>query len=274
VVVITHKGVRGFVGGDPAQPFGELIDFAEEVDSDLIDVVLGDHTDVQYSGTHNGILVHETRSYGGTYAKTLLTVQPGAGGVAGYVTDKSVAFVSPTTGGLSSNNTSCGSLTYCDQAIVDMLAPYRVQLAILLDSVIGTTTEPFKRGNNIERTREMPIGDLVADGMRWRYGTQLAMVNGGGIRSQVPTCSYSPTNTALHRSAWDSATLTTITTCSGYASGGPYDLVRGDAFAACGRCLERTGALPRSPASSSASGTTSRPAVTVRRTATSPGSSG
>src|SRR5688500_2201027 len=71
VIVITHKGVRGFTGG---QPFGELIYFAEGVDSSLIDVVVGDHTDVQFSGTINDILVHESRSYGVSYAKTLLQV--------------------------------------------------------------------------------------------------------------------------------------------------------------------------------------------------------
>ncbi|MEO8272512.1 MAG: 5'-nucleotidase C-terminal domain-containing protein [Chloroflexota bacterium] len=227
VVVITHKGVR-----NATAPSGELIEFADRLDPTLVDVVIGDHTDVSYSGNRNGILVHENRSYGGTYAKTLLTVQPKAHGAGGRVTTKSVEFVTPTAGALTDNQTSCGDLTYCDQAIVDMLAPYRTQLAILLDGKIGTTTEPFKRGNNIERTREMPIGDLVADGMRWRYGTQLAMVNGGGIRSQMPTCSYSPTDTTLHRSAWDAATLTTIGACAGYAAGGPYDIVLGDAFAA------------------------------------------
>jgi 5'-nucleotidase len=185
VVVITHKGVRNLTG--PAT--GELVDFADLLDPTLVDVVIGDHTDIQYSGMRNGILVHENRSYGGTYAKTVLTVQQKAKGAGGKVTAKSVEFVTPSAGALSDNQTSCGSLTYCDQAIVDMLAPYRTQLAILLDSKIGTTTEPFKRGNNIERVQEMPIGDLVADGMRWRYGTELAMVNGGGIRSQMPTCS-------------------------------------------------------------------------------------
>lgn len=228
VIVITHKGLRTATG----TPSGELIDFANALDADLIDVVMGDHTDIQYSGFHNGILVHENRSYGGTYAKTLLTIQPGGPAEAGSVTGASVEFIAPSdAGALSDNNTACGSLTYCDQAIVDMLAPYRVALAELLDGKIGTTTEPYKRGNNLERIQEMPIGNLVADGMRWRYGTQLAMVNGGGIRQQLPTCSYSPSDTSLRRSAWDSATLTTVSACPGYASGGPYDIVLGDTFA-------------------------------------------
>jgi 5'-nucleotidase len=227
VIVITHKGMRTTVG----EPVGELRDFAEALDPNLVDVVIGDHTDIQYSDVHNGILVHENRSYGGTYAKTFLTIQPAARGATGRVTDKWMEFETPTAGVLTENNTSCGDLTYCDQAIVDMLVPYRIQLAALLDSKIGTTTEPYKRGNNIERIREMPIGNLVADGMRWRYGTQLAMVNGGGIRQQLPTCSYLPTDTSLKRSAWDAATLSTIGTCPGYAAGGPYDIVLGDTFA-------------------------------------------
>lgn len=228
VIVITHKGVRSL---DP--PSGELIDFAEAVDPNLIDVIIGDHTDVQFSATINGILVHENRSFGLTYAKTLLTVQPGTGVGAnrGGVISKSVEFVTPgPAGALVDNNTSCGALAYCDQAIVDMLVPYRQQLAALLDGKIGTTTEPYKRGANIERRQEIPLGNLIADGMRWRYGTQLAFMNGGGIRQQLPTCSYSPTDTSLNRANWNTTApaFTTITACPGYGDEAPYDIVLGD----------------------------------------------
>lgn len=227
VIIITHKGVRNLT----PDATGELVDFANSVNPDNIDVIIGDHTDIQYSGTHNGILVHENRSFGQTYAKTLLTIQPKRGKAAGNVIDKSVEFVNPgPSGALEEGATSCGSLEYCDQAIVDMLAPYRVELAALLDGKIGTTTEPYKRGGNIERVQEVPIGNLVADGMRWRYGTQLALVNGGGIRQQLPSCSYSPVDMSLKRSNWD-ATFTTVNACPGYASGGPYDIVLGDTFA-------------------------------------------
>jgi 5'-nucleotidase len=231
VIVITHKGVRGFSGG---QPTGELIDFANAVDSSLIDVVIGDHTDVQFSGTINGILVHENRSFGLTYAKTLLTVQPGQPGRAGTVTSKTVSFVTPSpSGALGNNNTSCtgGSppAPFCDQAIVDMLVPYRQQLAEKFDEPVGTTTEPFKRGGNIERRQEVPLGDLIADGMQWRYGTQLALMNAGGIRSQMPACSYQPEDHTLRRGNWN-ATFTAVATCAGYAAGPPYDIVLGDVF--------------------------------------------
>ena len=231
-VVITHKGVRGFTAG---QPFGELIDFANGLNPDYVDVVFGDHTDVQYSGTHNGILVHENRSFGVTYAKTLLTVQLGKGnGVKqSEVTSKSVSFVSPTpAGALLSNSTLCptpASTFPCDQAVLNMLVPYRQQLAALLDGTVATTTLPWDRGGNIERGQEVPLGDLVADGMRWKYGTQLALMNSGGIRSQLPACSYQPTNHALNRANY-AANHVTINTCAGYGSGSPIDVVLGDIF--------------------------------------------
>jgi 2',3'-cyclic-nucleotide 2'-phosphodiesterase (5'-nucleotidase family) len=217
VVVITHKGIRSTAGGVPS---GELIDFAEGLEPGLVDVVFGDHTDVQFSGTINGVLVHENRSFGGTYAKTLLTVQPGGPGEAGHVTSKSVSFVAPSpSGALGNANTTCPAApAFCDQAIVDMLVPYRQQLAALLDGKIGTAAGIFVRGGNIERRQEVPLGDLIADGMRWRYGTQLALMNGGGIRASMPACGYSPVDTTLRRP------------CDGYAAGTPYDLVLGDVF--------------------------------------------
>ncbi len=59
VVVLTHKGIRGFDNGNA---FGELVDFANAVDPSLVDVIEGDHTDFQYSADHNGILVVENKS--------------------------------------------------------------------------------------------------------------------------------------------------------------------------------------------------------------------
>jgi 5'-nucleotidase len=197
VIAITHMGVRGFTNG---APFGELIDFANNVGG--FDVIFGDHTDIQYSGVINGQLVHENRSFGVTYAKTLLSVRPN-----GQVTSRSVSFVTPTAPAVTP-----------DPAIQNMLAPYRAQLSALLDVQIGTATNTFVRGGNIERRQEVALGDLIADGMRWRYGTQLALMNSGGIRTALPNAGYLPANTGLRRPA------------AGYAAGPPWDLVKGDVY--------------------------------------------
>lgn len=210
VVVITHKGIRGFDLSN--NPFGELIDFTEGLTPGLVDVVFGDHTDVKFSGTVNGVLVHENKSKGITYAKTLLTVQPGKGGT---VLDKAVTFVDPvaparTVAQLFAAQCPAGTTApdkYCDQAILEMLAdPYRPDLAVLLDPKVATATATFVRGSNIERRQEVPLGNLTADGMRWFQGTDFAFINGGGLRTALPS-PYAPLDASLVRppapAPWD-----------------------------------------------------------------------
>ena len=224
VIVITHKGFQTLT---PTQT-GPLVDFASALPAGLVDVVIGDHTNVEGKGTApNGVLYHENLSFGNGYAKTLLNVQPGKGGT---VNSKSATFVSPgPAGALSSNNTSCGSLTFCDQNIVDMLVPYRVALAAALDGVIATTTLPFDRGNNVERRKEVPLGDLIADGIADIYDVQIGFMTGGGIRSQFPACAYQPVDHTLDRANWN-ASHTSVVACPGYNSTAPYDVVIGDVY--------------------------------------------
>ncbi len=193
-VVITHKGVTGF--NADGSPKGELIDFANALSG--YHIIFGDHTDVQWSGTINGALVSENRSKGVGYSKTVLTVQQGSARPVS-VTHQ---FVQPLVSGVTK-----------DQAIEDMLQPYRVELAAAFDEKIGVATDLFVRGGNVERRQEVAIGNLVADSIRLEYGTQIALVNGGGIRNTLPS-TYAPLDLTLDRSA-----------------PGPYDLVVGDAYA-------------------------------------------
>lgn len=198
-VAITHLGVTGF-DPDTGAPFGPLIDFASNVGG--FDIIFGDHTDVQFSGIINNALVVENRSKGATYARTRLTVDP----FNGRVIDRSVDFVIPLSDAVTP-----------DSAIVTLLNPFRTELGVIFDRVIGIATDVFPRGGNIERLGEVAIGNLVADSMRLRYGTQLAVTNGGGLRAPLPS-SFLPADTSLRR------------TTPGYAPGPPFDLVAGDVF--------------------------------------------
>jgi 5'-nucleotidase len=129
--------------------------------------------------------------------------------------------VIPYTGALVAGNVTIispvSSAVIPDPAVEAMLAPYRTQLIAALDGVIGVATDIFPRGNNIERLMEVAIGNLIADAYRVHYGTQIALMNGGGIRAPLPS-SYLPTDTTLRR------------TTPGYAPGPPYDLVTGDVY--------------------------------------------
>ena len=173
VVILTHKGIRGFDVNNNA--FGELIDFANGVDPTLIDVIAGDHTDFEYSGRHNGILAVENKSKGAQFAKIQLTVDRQAG-----VTAKSVSFVVPVVAGIVPDPTI--------QAYIDGL---NEQLIPILGTVIGSSTVAVPRsdscGQSAGRTCESRVGDVVTDAMRTTYGTDFAITNSGGLRAAL-TC--------------------------------------------------------------------------------------
>lgn len=178
IVVITHMGVTGFDG--TGAPFGPLIDFAKAVNKNekhpKIDVIIGDHTDIQYSGIINGALVYENRSKGLTYAKAALTVDAHNK----KILNKSVTFVTPLASAVTP-----------DPAIVALLQPYRDALAPILNVQVGESTVAIPRtdscGNTNGRICESLVGNVVTDSMRLRYGTDFAVTNSGGLRASL-TC--------------------------------------------------------------------------------------
>jgi 2',3'-cyclic-nucleotide 2'-phosphodiesterase (5'-nucleotidase family) len=170
VVVITHKGVRGF--DTTGQPFGELIDLANAVEG--VDVIFGDHTDIQYTGTHNGVLVVEARSKGVSYSRTRVTVKDGV------VTAKSSQFITPTA-----------ALVTPDPDIAALIANYRTQIAPIMSTQIGTSSVAVPRSDSCGRADgrlcESLVGDIVTDAMRLTYVTDFAITNSGGLRADL-TC--------------------------------------------------------------------------------------
>lgn len=182
VVVITHMGVTGFDAN--GAPFGPLIDFAHAVNKDKnkdkknpkIDVIVGDHTDIQFAGIINGALVYENRSKGLTYARAVLTVDASNH----KILDKNVTFVTPLASAVTP-----------DPAIVELLQPYRDALAPIMNTEIGTSTVFIPRADSCGRPDgrlcESLVGNTVTDSMRTRYGVDFAITNSGGLRADL-TC--------------------------------------------------------------------------------------
>jgi 2',3'-cyclic-nucleotide 2'-phosphodiesterase (5'-nucleotidase family) len=185
IVAVTHMGVRGF--DESGDPFGELIDFAENVGG--FDIIFGDHTDVEFSGVINGQLVQENRSKGRTYSRTSLTVNPKNGAVL----DSSVEFVDPICLAIDAITGACTDtpLGAPDQDIEDMLAPFRAELIPILSEVIGSSTVEIphadKCGTSNGRSCESLVGNSITDAMRETYETDFAITNSGGIRQPL-TC--------------------------------------------------------------------------------------
>jgi len=189
------------IGGTPGTPpTGPLVDLANQLTG--FDLILGGHTHNKLNAVINDTLVVETQTQGANYSRAMLRYDFASRSVV----EKSAEIITPITTGVTP-----------DQAIVDLLAPYRSQVQAILDAPIGLSDGIFVRGSNIERLKEVPIGDLMADALRARYQTQLSLVNGGGIRASIPS-SYAPADLSLRRPA------------TGYQPGLPYDLVMGDVF--------------------------------------------
>ena len=168
-ILVAHDGLRTL---DP--PTGELIDLATQVQG--FDLVLGDHTDIQFSGTINGALVVENRSKGRTYSRISLSVKTGKGGVL----EKSVEFVDPVSADVTP-----------DPAVEAMLQPFRDELGPILNTVVGNSTVAIPRADSCGRADgrlcESLVGNVVTDAMRLTYGTDFAITNSGGLRADL-TC--------------------------------------------------------------------------------------
>jgi len=172
VIILTHKGIRGF---DNGAAFGELIDLANAVDPELVDIIVGDHTNFTYSGLHNGVLAVENLSKGAQFAKIQLTVDRQTG-----VTAKSVSFVAPVAAGVTP-----------DPAIQAYINELNAQLAPILGTVIGLSTKAIPRADQCGRVDgrlcESLVGNVVTDALRTTYGTDFALTNSGGLRADL-TC--------------------------------------------------------------------------------------
>lgn len=171
VIALIHAGITGRDANNKG--VGPLVDFANGVMG--FDLILGDHTDFQYSDSINGALVTENRSKGLTYSVVKMTVDPRVG-----ITSKSVEFKTPTA-----------SLVTPDPAVAALVDSYRTQLQPILGVVIGSANRVILRSDSCGRADgrlcESLVGNTTTDAMRLRYGTDFAITNSGGLRDRL-TC--------------------------------------------------------------------------------------
>jgi len=192
VVVLAHVGATG-VGADGA-PLGRLGVLARLVRG--VDVLFGDHTDVTVNARVGDTLVVESRSRGLEYAVVEVEHDARLGRVVGARATHRVPYADEIAP---------------DPALAAMVDGWRARVRPLFDRPIGATDAPLRRS----RRGESALGNLVADALRAAYGVQIALVNSGGLRDDLPSA-YQPAVTALRRPA------------PGYATGPPWDLVHGD----------------------------------------------
>ena len=197
VVALVHEGWDANVDGAAT---GTLIDLAVALTG--ADAVFGAHTHQQYASMVEGRPVVQVPNSGQMYSRTVICLDT----VSGSPVGSSVDFVTKAAlAGVSE-----------DPATAALVAEYRAALGAKLDVVVGTVSSVFPRGGTpaVERSGETPMGDFAADAVRSKYGTDFAILNGGGIRDQLPASGYQPVNPLLRRPQPGST--------------GPYDVTLGD----------------------------------------------
>jgi 5'-nucleotidase len=200
VIALAHQGWAQNVDGKPE---GRLLQVARNLRG--ADVVFGGHTHQEYVSYVRQALVAQVPNSGYKYSRTQVCVDTKSGRVIGADTD--TVTVADLVG------------VPPDQAVKALVDDYVARMQEQLDVRIGAVADTFPRGGTppVERSGETPMGTFAAETLLRVYGTQLAFVNGGGIRDTLPAGRYVPGDTTLRRPT--------------PGSSGPYDITLGDLYA-------------------------------------------
>jgi 5'-nucleotidase len=195
VVVLAHMGADGVDAR--GMPLGPIAGLARAIRG--VDLLVADHTDVSVNAVVGGVLVVENRSKGAQFSVVDLAWDARGRRLVERRASQRWADAATVTPN--------GSL----QALVE---GYRAQVQPLFDRKVGETPAVLTRS----RQAESRLGNFQTDVLRAAYGAQIALVNSGGLRDDMPS-SYEPANRQLRRPA------------PGYASGPPWDVVEADLHA-------------------------------------------
>ena len=165
IVVLAHN--PGTSAADGSNPTGNIVDIAKAVD-DEVDVIFGAHDHRYLNSTVDGKLLVQSYSYGTAFSDVDLTIDP----VTKEIITKKAEIV-----------TTFQDDAHLDAKIKAELDQYQVDVAPITSAIVGEAAAPISRTANA--AGEMPLGNLIADGMRAATGTQFAFMNAGGVRDEI-----------------------------------------------------------------------------------------
>lgn len=173
-VINAHMGVTA-IDGDGV-PSGPIVDLANALKSKDYDLILADHTNLQFNGEVNGITLVENQSRGATYSRINITVDQNNRKIRNINVEQIV----PLADGITP-----------DPTIEAILQPFRDALGPILNASVGSSTVFIPRsdscGQSSGRLCESLVGNVTTDSLRAAYGTDFALTNAGGLRSDL-TC--------------------------------------------------------------------------------------
>ncbi|WCB96615.1 Endonuclease YhcR [Baekduia alba] len=164
IVVLAHAG--GFQ--DPGKPVaGEILDETAQMDPD-VDLVVAGHTHSFLNTKVNNALVVQAYKYGTAFDKVTLTVNRRTRDVTASKADVVTTY--------DKDVTPQSDLATLVQTFKDRIAP-------VSSRQVGTSAAEATRTQNA--AGESALGDLIADAQAHEAGSQLALMNPGGIRADL-----------------------------------------------------------------------------------------
>jgi 2',3'-cyclic-nucleotide 2'-phosphodiesterase/3'-nucleotidase/5'-nucleotidase len=170
VIVVAHAGASCEATGECR---GEIVDWARALEN-RPDLIVAGHTHKVVNTRVNGVPIVEAGSYGTRYAVVDLE-RVSADSVHAWVRGIPVTYT---------------DRVMPDSAVAARLARHEAEVGPRIAEVITTLAEPLRRGTTSaegeDRTGEYPLGRLIADAQRAATGSEIALMNNGGIRIELP----------------------------------------------------------------------------------------
>ncbi len=200
VVALIHEGWNTNLEG---KAVGPLVDFAKSLKG--VDVVFGAHSHQTYSSVHNGKLTAMVRNAGAQYNRTQVCVNTETGKVVGASNELITTANAP--------------VKTPDATTAAMVTRFKSSLNAKMDVKVGQIqiSTPIAGTPPVQRSGEHAFGNWSADVVRAKYGTDFAIMNGGGIRSTFPATTYVPGDKTIKRPTAGNQE-------------GPWDLLLGDVY--------------------------------------------
>ncbi|MBN6187969.1 bifunctional 2',3'-cyclic-nucleotide 2'-phosphodiesterase/3'-nucleotidase [Aneurinibacillus sp. BA2021] len=176
---LKKQGIKAIVvlAHNPAVQDGktdsyDATDIAERVD-DEVDVIFSAHNHVKVNKEVDNKLIVQAYSYGSAFSDVDLELDP----VTGEIVKKGAEIVTV----YQKNYTP-------DAAVSAIMKKYEDQIAPIKAEVVGESKEALPKGypSVSGELGDVALGNLIADGMKAAMNADFALMNGGGVRADLP----------------------------------------------------------------------------------------
>jgi 5'-nucleotidase len=167
IVVLVHQGGEGSVSGGPVSG-AEINRIAVGIDP-AARVIVSGHTHRGYQGYIGDKLVTQAFSYGTALADHEVVIDRRSGRIVSATAEVITAYLD--------------GLTF-DPTIVEQVRVWQDEVRPLVERRVGEAATDITRETNA--AGESALGNLIADAQRTATRSQIALMNPGGIRDELP----------------------------------------------------------------------------------------